>query len=251
MPIPTPAPPVKKPTQGARVWLHRQMERAKADYKELPRWLRSDQSDPTPTRIEELEALLLQRAQEIERLQAELATLQDRHGTLQGVAVLRKDRAEKAETQLTAQAQAIAQVQADASELRSALGFLLMRCACAESGQDAFDVCKREFREHEAALARVEKTLPAYGSTGWHALVEAARVSRAPQPAGNGMVKCSDCDGLGVVRLNGGRLNGGLWLCDRCHAGLRKVVPRPGPGAGQGADGLRRSRLDLRADGRA
>lgn len=48
---------------------------------------------------------------------------------------------------------------ADANEIRSAYGFLLMRMAVAKDAQDAHDIAKREFQNHEAALKRLEEAL--------------------------------------------------------------------------------------------
>jgi hypothetical protein len=45
----------------------------------------------------------------------------------------------------------------DAYELRSAYGFLLMRLAVAKDLDDVFEVCKREFMDHEPVLKRLEK----------------------------------------------------------------------------------------------
>lgn len=49
----------------------------------------------------------------------------------------------------------------DAWEIRSALGYMWMRMAVAADAQDAFDVGKREFTDHEAAFARLEHSIPA------------------------------------------------------------------------------------------
>lgn len=81
----------------------------------------------------EVEALLRPRAQAIEDLQDALATLQDRHETLQGVAVLRKERAEAAEAILTARAQTIAALEAALEEITTAC-----EVEFAGSGMDEF-----------------------------------------------------------------------------------------------------------------
>jgi hypothetical protein len=47
----------------------------------------------------------------------------------------------------------------DAAELRSAYGFLTMRLAVAEDAQDSYDICKREWGNHEAAFTRTEPLL--------------------------------------------------------------------------------------------
>lgn len=46
----------------------------------------------------------------------------------------------------------------DIRAIVSSYGFLLMRLAVAKDAQDTFDVCKREFQEHEAALKRLQDT---------------------------------------------------------------------------------------------
>jgi hypothetical protein len=53
--------------------------------------------------------------------------------------------------------QAVEQILADADEIRSSYGFLLMRLAVAKDAQDTYDVCKREFLDHEAALTRLQE----------------------------------------------------------------------------------------------
>lgn len=57
----------------------------------------------------------------------------------------------------------------DAAEIRSSYGYLLMRLAVAASAEDAYQVAKKEFFDHEAALKRLE-VLPTYGSAVWLAL---------------------------------------------------------------------------------
>jgi hypothetical protein len=63
----------------------------------------------------------------------------------------------------------------DASEIRSSYGFLLMRLAVAENAEDAYNVVRKEFEEHEAAFSRLEHLLPSYGSPEWHALAALAQ----------------------------------------------------------------------------
>lgn len=54
----------------------------------------------------------------------------------------------------------------DISEIVSSYGFLLMRLAVTEGAQDTYDVCKREFQEHEAALKRLQDFYLRGGSHG-------------------------------------------------------------------------------------
>jgi len=54
----------------------------------------------------------------------------------------------------------LVQVLKDATEIRSACGFMWMRMAVVKDAQDAYDVAKREFEDHEAAFKRLETSLP-------------------------------------------------------------------------------------------
>lgn len=75
----------------------------------------------------------------------------------------------------------IEQVLKDAAELRSSYGYLLMRVAVAADAQDAYEIAKREFSEHEPAMKRLE-SLPSYGSAEWHALAAGVAAPPTPQP---------------------------------------------------------------------
>ena len=54
----------------------------------------------------------------------------------------------------------------DIREIHSACGFMWMRMAVAKDAQDAFDVAKREFEDHEAAFKRIEMFLATHKWTG-------------------------------------------------------------------------------------
>lgn len=126
------------------------------------------------------------------------ASLREVHGeamTPDQIAALARETAEK--------------IVADMQEIRSACGFMWMRMAVVKDADDAYDVAKREFTEHEAAYARLEQSIPALQQALAEQAIESARhIAWKCRTCGclwrdnfnntvsllNGQKSCADCE---------------------------------------------------------